>query len=367
MRPVRQLDCRGCTFSSRLGAFAKLPMKSQAAAEQGVATQSAVLRAHARAEESVLDSVLAALVSTVSGPAAFVCLAREGGCPCDLARDVDGLRHFDLVTKPLAQAFGLRCVPKGAALVLSPSDEGGDRAGAEYWRDYSLPAGLCRALVVSLYDGEALCGFAGVQRRAGDPQFSPSDAGALEVLVPLFIQATRARRRAEERSREIAALRAIGDVRGAVLVFDCERRRVVSICGPDKGAAWAPSSGGSLRSILKVLTCLVLAPGESEVKTPVRIGSAVILSVVPIAERDGGKPRYVAAHVAPVEPASDKLSPREREVANLLVEGYSNVNIAALCGLSPNTVRTFMRRLYAKLGVFNRADLVRQLVRRPLA
>jgi DNA-binding CsgD family transcriptional regulator len=96
----------------------------------------------------------------------------------------------------------------------------------------------------------------------------------------------------------------------------------------------------------------------------------VILSVVPIAEGDGGVPRYAAAHVAPVEPeraASDKLSRREREVAKLLVEGYSNVNIAALCGLSPNTVRTFMRRLYAKLGVFNRADLVRQLVRRPLA
>jgi DNA-binding CsgD family transcriptional regulator len=53
------------------------------------------------------------------------------------------------------------------------------------------------------------------------------------------------------------------------------------------------------------------------------------------------------------------LSPRERQVARLLVDGYSSVNVAALCGVTPNTVRTLMRRLYRKLGVRNRADLVR--------
>ena len=57
-----------------------------------------------------------------------------------------------------------------------------------------------------------------------------------------------------------------------------------------------------------------------------------------------------------------RLSRREAEVARLLVDGYSNVNIAALFGLSPNTVRTFMRRIYTKVGVFNRADLVRRLM-----
>jgi hypothetical protein len=38
------------------------------------------------------------------------------------------------------------------------------------------------------------------------------------------------------------------------------------------------------------------------------------------------------------------------------------VNVAAIAGLSENTVRTYVRRLYAKLGVSNRADLVRKLV-----
>ena len=51
-----------------------------------------------------------------------------------------------------------------------------------------------------------------------------------------------------------------------------------------------------------------------------------------------------------------------REIARLLVAGYSGVNVAAISGLSENTVRTYVRRLYAKLGVNNRADLVRKLV-----
>jgi len=38
------------------------------------------------------------------------------------------------------------------------------------------------------------------------------------------------------------------------------------------------------------------------------------------------------------------------------------VNVAAISGLSENTVRTYVRRLYQKLGVANRADLVRKLM-----
>jgi DNA-binding CsgD family transcriptional regulator len=61
-------------------------------------------------------------------------------------------------------------------------------------------------------------------------------------------------------------------------------------------------------------------------------------------------------------PALEGLSKREREIARLLVAGYSGVNVAAIAGLSENTVRTYVRRLYGKLGVSNRADLVRKLV-----
>jgi len=60
-----------------------------------------------------------------------------------------------------------------------------------------------------------------------------------------------------------------------------------------------------------------------------------------------------------LEPAS--LSPREREVARLLADGYSLVNVAAILGLSENTARSYVKRMYTKLGVCNRVQLVRRL------
>jgi DNA-binding CsgD family transcriptional regulator len=59
------------------------------------------------------------------------------------------------------------------------------------------------------------------------------------------------------------------------------------------------------------------------------------------------------------------LSRREREIARLLVGGCSALNIAARCMLSEATVRTYVRRIYRKAGVANRADLVRKLLDSP--
>jgi DNA-binding CsgD family transcriptional regulator len=52
------------------------------------------------------------------------------------------------------------------------------------------------------------------------------------------------------------------------------------------------------------------------------------------------------------------LSGREYEVARLLVAGYTCENIGARFGVSSNTIRTYTRRLYAKLGIVSRIDLV---------
>ena len=101
--------------------------------------------------------------------------------------------------------------------------------------------------------------------------------------------------------------------------------------------------------------------------TPPRIGEG---SVVAVARIEGdpvfGAGRCAVLRVQHTESANvaamDGLSRREREIARLLVAGYSGVNVAAIAGLSENTVRTYVRRLYAKIGVSNRADLVRKLV-----
>lgn len=57
------------------------------------------------------------------------------------------------------------------------------------------------------------------------------------------------------------------------------------------------------------------------------------------------------------------LTPREREVLQLLAEGLANKHIAALLGISIKTVETHRAHVMAKLGVHSVTELVRHAIR----
>jgi DNA-binding NarL/FixJ family response regulator len=57
------------------------------------------------------------------------------------------------------------------------------------------------------------------------------------------------------------------------------------------------------------------------------------------------------------------LSPRERQVLDLLVDGRSVPALAASLHISPSTAKTYVARLYEKLGARNRAEAVMAAVR----
>lgn len=52
------------------------------------------------------------------------------------------------------------------------------------------------------------------------------------------------------------------------------------------------------------------------------------------------------------------ISAREYETLELLAEGLSNKEIARKLGVSPNTVKTHLARLYEKLGAARRTEAV---------
>lgn len=52
------------------------------------------------------------------------------------------------------------------------------------------------------------------------------------------------------------------------------------------------------------------------------------------------------------------LSPRENQVVALVAEGLSNRQIAAHLNLAENTVKKYMFRIFEKLGISNRVELV---------
>jgi DNA-binding CsgD family transcriptional regulator len=61
-----------------------------------------------------------------------------------------------------------------------------------------------------------------------------------------------------------------------------------------------------------------------------------------------------------------ELSPREHEIARMVGQGYPNKTIAAILGISSWTVSTHLRRMFAKLGVRSRAEMVARVLEEEL-
>jgi DNA-binding NarL/FixJ family response regulator len=52
------------------------------------------------------------------------------------------------------------------------------------------------------------------------------------------------------------------------------------------------------------------------------------------------------------------ISPREQEVIELILQGYSNTKIAETLFISLNTVKKHVRNIYPKFGVGSRYELI---------
>lgn len=89
---------------------------------------------------------------------------------------------------------------------------------------------------------------------------------------------------------------------------------------------------------------LLLRDVTRERRVQVELSSAVARKLVDMAGGDAPEPSGVA------------LTRRERETLGLLAEGHTNAAIAAQMSVSANTVSSHVKRLYAKLGVHNRAQ-----------
>jgi two-component system nitrate/nitrite response regulator NarL len=64
------------------------------------------------------------------------------------------------------------------------------------------------------------------------------------------------------------------------------------------------------------------------------------------------------------QPASPKLTTRERDVMRLLLEGCSNKEIGAELGVSESAIKASLQQLFAKTGVRTRSQLVRVALER---
>jgi DNA-binding CsgD family transcriptional regulator len=318
--------------------------------------------------------VFDALSSVVPAPAAFCCLGTDDArAYVDSSRLVDGTVQsvHDTDGVSLAKAFGFVpadvCTTARRAYLATELYPDAERMALPYFKTHSKPLGLEHALLVFLHEGGVLFGLCGLERRPQDGPFTDADAKKVESLAAFIVAGARAQIAYDELAREASALRALSRGPGALFVVDRDAKRVVWAADREHGIDWAEDVTPIEEALVKAAKTLLEARARGEaLPTPPRLPRGTVTAVAKIED----DPVFSSARVAVVrvEPlgekaaAMDALSRREREIARLLVAGYSGVNVAAIAGLSENTVRTYVRRLYQKLSVSNRADLVRKLM-----
>ncbi|MCB5206333.1 helix-turn-helix transcriptional regulator [Methylovorus mays] len=134
------------------------------------------------------------------------------------------------------------------------------------------------------------------------------------------------------------------DRRGSIVYADSAFAEFVS-------QAWPAWRGGRLPHAL--VEMLVSNPASS-IHLPI--------GIYVNQQQAGGLTRLDIGRPSPL----DKLTRREREVARGFAQAHSYKEIAAETGLSPATVRHYLRGIYAKLAINDKAELVRLVARHEL-
>jgi two-component system, NarL family, nitrate/nitrite response regulator NarL len=140
--------------------------------------------------------------------------------------------------------------------------------------------------------------------------------------------------------------------------------------------AWAkrgkPVSAQSVETLVGIedLLRLILDQVEDEMK-PAHLFDKNDLTTTVLLEvlLDGAQYRLTRQATAEALPESSciTLSPREQEVARLVAKGLSNKAIAAVLDISPWTVSTHLRRIFAKLDVGSRAEMITKALQEGLS
>lgn len=148
----------------------------------------------------------------------------------------------------------------------------------------------------------------------------------------------------------VSARELLGECTATTVPIHGRDGRVLGLVGGFVCAGEATLSSPALRGLEALATAFFQGLSQSTSS-----------DVAPGAERPAVPGRSTDAKDARTR-GLEQLSPQERLVAGLLVNGYHVSNVAASTGLAHDTVRTYIRRIYRKLGVRNRADLVRTVL-----
>jgi DNA-binding CsgD family transcriptional regulator len=264
-----------------------------------------------------------------------------------------------------------------AVAAISTATEG-DLSRDPLWREMLGPAGAGDVLNVMLPVGGMYWGQLHLGRDRPGRWFSEDDEQLLAGLVPLLAARLRDGLRATRRPEDEEP-----DGEPGTMFLD----RDLSLIGAtDEAWQWISRLGMPRLNEAELLPGFVyavaarVAASASDPPKPARVrlqdtnGRWAVVRAAPLTS---GRPpaaqggyaitleRARSEDLAPLLMRAWELSPREREVAQLVIDGLSNDDIAAALFISANTVRDHLKAIFGKTGVTRRRDLTAALVGHP--
>jgi DNA-binding NarL/FixJ family response regulator len=250
----------------------------------------------------------------------------------------------------------------------------GTPARSPRYREFLEPHGFTDELRAVLRVDERPWATIALLRRDGQPPFDAREAGLLASLSKPLAEAVRTRR---ARPFAQAAERGPG-----LMIFDRDGE-LLSI--NDDAAAWLDELAGDLagetvfgvRLPMVVISTLMraraVAAGRDRRTARARLRSTVsdrwlVCHASCLRDESGeiGNTALVieaatSSEIAPIITEAYELSPREREITQLIARGVGTGDIAAALHLSTHTVRDYVKAVFDKVGVTSRGELVAKL------
>jgi DNA-binding CsgD family transcriptional regulator len=268
------------------------------------------------------------------GPPAFVdaALANEGLCILDMGRREDGREADNILENPSFEDVFL----------LTPTAAYEDLA---IYHRFFAPLRLVDFIGAHVLIEGQLAGWAGVYRTADQPRFTRADLARVRTHEPAILDLF---------ARSMARHRFSVPPGGAVGVLDREGRVVQASAD---APAWFREDHvcADLRAAARDFAHSREPHRELFVRR-----HAVTLTRLVGKDVETIHVRIVPAAAQPV-PALAHLSDRQRAVATALIEGATIAEVARALGMSPETVRSHLKAIYAHFGVSTRVELMKAL------
>jgi DNA-binding CsgD family transcriptional regulator len=265
------------------------------------------------------------------------------------------------------------------SVALLSETTGGDLERSTRYLEYLRPLGLAYEMCGAFTSGGYLWGSMDLIRESGSPDFMPREVNLLRRIAPhlgngLKMAALRMQTPLEEGGTDVPGVLTL-DYQGSVIQHTPAAERWLQDL-EDLGPRWREWDGlpRALRTVVLLLRRALSPERERDeesipsLRARTRSGRWLTL----YGSLTEATPERRAETVIIIEPTKPEellpfsmaaygLSPREEELAKLVVRGLSTSRISRTLFISEHTVQNHLRSVFEKVGVGSRGELVKRL------